>query len=380
MIDVDVSLDVGDFSLRAKFHSDARVTALFGRSGAGKSTIVKAIGGLARPQKGRIQLGDEVLFDADKSINLPARLRRIGHVFQDARLFPHLTVEDNLAYGGRFAAHKPPASAWEGVIQLLDIAPLLRRFPVALSGGEVQRVAIGRALLMSPRALMMDEPLASLDGKRKAEILPYLERLTAETQVPILYVSHALEEALRLAGAMVVVKEGIIVASGAIEDLLANDNQNDTENGGGHGDGGNDLSAAMGVVGGGSVLIGKVARRDTAYALTEIDLGGQSIWMPQLEAKVGQTVAAFVSALDVVLARERPTGLSTRNILKGRVRDVTLATSAGGEKMANADVVMDVEGRPLRARITRQAVDELEIVPGLEIFALVKSVAMGGRR
>jgi molybdate transport system ATP-binding protein len=198
------------------------LTALFGRSGAGKSTLMNLIAGLHRPDDGRISIGDEVFFDRAAGIDRPVHQRALGVVFQDARLFPHLTVRHNLAFGLKRAGEraKAPRIGFDAVVDLLGIAPLLARRPHSLSGGEKQRVAIGRALLAQPRLLLMDEPLASLDAARKAEVLPYIERLRDEVGVPIVYVSHAIDEVLRLATALVLIDHGQVLAAGPLAEVL----------------------------------------------------------------------------------------------------------------------------------------------------------------
>jgi molybdate transport system ATP-binding protein len=207
MFDVMVRKMLGDFALDARFRSEATVTALFGPSGAGKTSIVNAIAGLLAPKRGRIEIGDTLLFDSEKAIDIPAHKRRVRVVFQESRLFPHLSVRQNLLYGCWIAGHAAGAKLDE-VVQLLGLEDLLTRRPRTLSGGERQRVAIGRALLADPMALLLDEPLASLDQARKQEILPYLENIVAAARIPILYVSHAREEIERLAGTVVTLDGG----------------------------------------------------------------------------------------------------------------------------------------------------------------------------
>jgi molybdate transport system ATP-binding protein len=217
VLSLEVEKQLGDFFLSARFASDAGATALFGPSGAGKSTLANMIAGLIVPDRGRIAIGETVLFDAAKRINLPPHHRQIGYVFQEGRLFPHLSVESNLDYGRRMCGLPRDAKEWDRVIGLLDIGHLVARRTAKLSGGERQRVAIGRALLMRPRLLLLDEPLASLDVARKREILPYLVRLRDEGSVPMVYVSHQAAELRRIATFVVRLEAGKIAAVGGIE-------------------------------------------------------------------------------------------------------------------------------------------------------------------
>jgi molybdate transport system ATP-binding protein len=220
MLTVDVETRLGDFAVAAKFETAAGATALFGPSGAGKTTIVNMIAGLVTPDRGRIALDDTVLFDSVAKINVAPHRRSIGYVFQEGRLFPHLTVGQNLSYGRWMRGLSRDAEEEARVITLLDLGAFVRRRPGHLSGGERQRVAIGRALLMRPRLLLLDEPLASLDFARKAEILPYLERLRDDSRVPIVYVSHFADEVRRIATTIVRIEGGRAAASGGHE-LLA---------------------------------------------------------------------------------------------------------------------------------------------------------------
>jgi molybdate transport system ATP-binding protein len=221
MLEVDVEKRLGDFALTAKFATAGGVTALFGPSGAGKSTIVNLVAGLLTPERGRIMLGNTVLFDGAADVNVPPYRRRIGCVFQEGRLFPHLTVRRNLDYGRFMCGLSRDEQVERHVVGLLDIGHLLDRRPGRLSGGERQRVAIGRALLMRPRLLLLDEPLASLDAARKREILPYLLRLRDEGGVPMIYVSHEPAEVKRIATAVVRVEDGRVVATGGLDLLEA---------------------------------------------------------------------------------------------------------------------------------------------------------------
>lgn len=216
MISVDIDKQLGDFALSVAFHGDSGVTALFGPSGSGKSSIVGMIAGLTRPDRGRIVIDGETVFDSGKDIDVPAHRRRIGYVFQDGRLFPHMSVARNLDYGRWMTGLPRDEAQFKHVIELLDIAPLLERRPGALSGGERQRVALGRALLMKPRLMLLDEPLASLDARRKSEILPYLVRLRDDTRLPMIYVSHDPAEVKALASRVVLLDSGRVVSTGGV--------------------------------------------------------------------------------------------------------------------------------------------------------------------
>jgi molybdate transport system ATP-binding protein len=221
MLTVDVKKQLGDFALNALFASESGATVLFGPSGAGKTSIINMIAGLLKPDRGRIALDGDVLFDSDARINVPAWRRRIGTVFQEGRLFPHLSVKRNLTYGRWMNGLADDPAAFTHAVELLDIGPLLDRRPGKLSGGERQRVAFGRALLMKPRLLLLDEPLASLDAARKLEILPYLERLRDDAKVPMIYVSHDPAEVTRIATRVVTLDGGHVVAIGGVELLGA---------------------------------------------------------------------------------------------------------------------------------------------------------------
>src|SRR5665213_3268198 len=221
MLVVDVEKTLGEFALYAAFEAAGGATALFGPSGAGKTSLINMVAGLLRPDRGRIVLDGETLFDAAKRIDMPAWRRRIGCVFQEGRLFPHLSVRHNLDYGRWMGGHDADPAAFAHVVELLDIGALLDRRPGKLSGGERQRVAVGRALLMRPRLLLLDEPLASLDAARKADILPYLERLRDEAQVPMIYVSHDAAEVKRIATRVVRLDGGTVTATGGVELLSA---------------------------------------------------------------------------------------------------------------------------------------------------------------
>jgi len=221
MLRVDVSKQLGEFAVEAAFASEGRVTGLFGASGAGKTSLINMIAGLLRPDRGIIAIDDETLDDTSARTHVAVHRRRIGYVFQDARLFPHLDVRENLDYGRRMNHLAEDAAQWRRVTELLDIGELLDRRPGKLSGGERQRVALGRALLSQPRLLLMDEPLGSLDEERKEEILPYLVRLRDEAGIPMVYVSHDSSEMRKLATQIAIIRRGRVIAFGGIEVLPA---------------------------------------------------------------------------------------------------------------------------------------------------------------
>lgn len=357
MLEVDISCRLGDLALQASFTADSGVTALFGRSGTGKTSIVNAIAGLLKPARGRIAVDGTVLFDSARGIDLPRHRRRVGYVFQEPRLFPHLTVRHNLLYGRWFTPRSERRGSLDEVVELLGIGHLLRRRPGTLSGGERQRVAIGRALLASPRLLLMDEPLASLDNARKEEILPFLHRLRAEARVPIVYVTHSLDEVGRLADTMVVLSDGTVAAAGPVTDIMAR----------------LDLGPLLGRSEAGSILAAIVVAHDAAYGLTELAVAGQRLVVPHLDEPLGAAVRVRIRARDVALALEPPTGTSIRNLLQGRVR--VLQPEPG----AYAEVILDLGGPLLRARLTRRSADELGLAPGLPVTALIRTVAVERR-
>jgi len=348
---------LGDFTLDAAFEfgETSCVTALFGPSGAGKSTVLAAIAGLIRPQSGRIAIAGETLFDSERGIFVPARERRVGIVFQDTRLFPHMSVHANLLYGWRRAGTRAHDRTVDAVIALLGLEGLFARRPRTLSGGERARVALGRALLMSPRALLLDEPLTALDARRKAEILPYLERLVGETKIPMLYVSHALDEVTRLADRMVVLSEGRVVAEGSLFDVTAR----------------LDLFTGKHLLPG-AVLEAEIAGHDAAHGLTELAFDGEILVVPRIARAAGDKVRIRIDADDVMLALTKPEGVSANNVLSAVVAAIR-------EDGPNADVQLRLRSALLVARITRRSLERLALKPGTSVFALIKSVTVGGR-
>jgi molybdate transport system ATP-binding protein len=357
MLEVDVAIRRGRFAIEAAFASDASIVALFGRSGSGKSTIVNAIAGITRPARGRIVVGGRVLFDAARGVDVPPERRRVGYVFQDALLFPHLDVRANLAYGEALTPAAERFVERDRVLDLLGLRPLLQRGTRELSGGERQRVAIGRALLSSPRILLMDEPLASLDAPRKSEILQYVELLRDELRLPIVYVSHAIEEVTRLADHLVLVSDGRIAAQGPTTEVLAR----------------TELRPLTGRYEAGAVIDTRVARHDEAFGLTVLAFADGELVLPNVDALIGEPVRARIRARDVSLALERPRALSVQNVLEAAI--VAMSEEFG----AIVDVELRVGATPLTARITRKAAVELDLAPGKRVFALVKAVSIDRR-
>ncbi len=353
MLAVDVRRRFGDFRLDARFEAEGGVTALFGRSGSGKTTLVNLLAGLDRPDDGRIAVDGTVLFDAAGGIDLPPEHRRLGYVFQEGRLFPHLSVRGNLTFGMRRVRPADRHQDFDQVVRLLDLEPLLDRRPRSLSGGEKQRVAIGRALLASPRLLLMDEPLASLDAPRKNEILPFIERLRDVLRLPVVYVSHAVDEVVRLADTLVLLSDGRTVAAGGVEDIMSR----------------LDLRPLTGRYEAGAVLTATVAGEDRAFDLTELAFAGHRLLVPRLGLPEGTRLRVRVRARDVALSLSRPTGTSVLNVFPGVVREIE--TGPGPQ----VDVLLDV-GQPLIARITRRSLAELNLAPGRPVFALLKAVAV----
>jgi molybdate transport system ATP-binding protein len=352
-LSVEVRHRLGAFELDAAFESSGRLTALFGASGSGKTSLVNIIAGLIKPAKGRIAADGRVLVDTAERIFVPKHSRRIGYVFQDARLFPHMTVAQNLAYGGWFAPRGERRADKSAVVELLGIVDLLDRKPDLLSGGEKQRVAIGRALLASPRLILMDEPLASLDDARKAEILPYIERLRDETRVPIVYVSHSVVEVARLATEIVVLKEGKVAASGPAADILQR----------------LDLLPEDERAEGGAVLDMSVAGHDQRYGMTVLTAPAGEIRVPLTEAVPGAAIRLRIRARDVIIATERPQGLSALNILAGKISGLS------SDRGPLVDVKIDCHGQAIVARLTRQSTHALGLRLGQDVFAVIKTVS-----
>jgi molybdate transport system ATP-binding protein len=353
---VDIKHRLGRFLLDVRFDANSGLIALFGRSGSGKTSVINIVAGLIRPDEGCVKVDDDVLVDTKQRLFVPSHRRRIGYVFQEGRLFPHLTVRQNLLYG-RWFARASPGDDLDRVVDLLGLGGLLDRRPGRLSGGEKQRVAIGRALLSNPRLLLMDEPLASLDEPRKAEILPYVERLRDHGNVPIVYVSHSIAEVTRLASAMVLLSEGKVAAVGPVHEVMQRV----------------DLFPLTGRAEAGAIVSATVERHDEGYALTELR-SRAGLWkLPRIDAAVGARLRLRVRARDVMLARSAPVDLSALNVFSG----VVAAISPGERPIM--DVRVDCNGEALMARLTRYSIERLQLAPGVPVYALVKSVALDRR-
>jgi molybdate transport system ATP-binding protein len=306
-----------------------------------------------RPDRGRIAINGETVFDSGQGIDVSTPRRRVGYVFQEGRLFPHLSVRQNLSYAGLFSRGMP-AFEFDRVAELLGLRDLLDRRPGNLSGGEKQRVAIGRALLSSPRLLLLDEPLASLDAHRKSEVLQYIELIRDEVKVPIVYVSHAVEEVVRIADTVVLMSEGRVLAVGPAEDVMGRP----------------DLKPGEGTFEGGAVIDARVVEQDVEYDLATLSFDGGTLTATNVDALIGEPVRVRIRARDVSIALERPQRISIQNVLEGTVLDVTAGTSG------IVDVVIAVGATTLRSRVTRRALEQLGLKRGLGVYALVKAVSL----
>jgi molybdate transport system ATP-binding protein len=351
MLSLDIALKYPGFSLDICESLPASgVTALFGRSGSGKSTVLRVIAGLESRAKGRLAWGGEVWQDAQHFT--PPHKRGLGYVFQDTRLFPHLTVAQNLSYADKRAANYPgPGMA--DIIAALDLGPLLPRNPATLSGGEQSRCAIGRALLTRPRMLLMDEPLAALDALRKAEILPYLERLRDQIGTPVLYVTHQMAEVVRLANHLMLMEAGRITHAGPIDKLLADPA----------------TAPALGLREAGAILTATLTAQDPD-GLSRLTCAAGTLFLPQIDAPLGTKLRIRILAQDVILARTAPTGLSALNILPASITDIRWGEGPG------ALIQLRIGAELILARITARSVAALDLAPGQPCFAILKSVAV----
>lgn len=355
MLTIQAQRQQGQFALNVDIVAGPGVTALFGKSGSGKTSIINMVAGLSRPDRGRIAVDDRVLYDSATGIDLPPDRRRLGYVFQDSRLFPHLTVHGNLSFGMNRLPPRERRVGFDDVVDVLGISGLLDRRPALLSGGEKQRVAIGRALLASPRILLMDEPLASLDGSRKDELLPFIAGLSQTFDIPILYVSHAMDEVLRLADTLALIDDGRVAAIGAVEDLLSRP----------------DLRPLTGRYEAGAVVRATVAEHDIDHGVTRLDFAGGTLIIQALpDLPTGSPVRARIHARDISIALDPPGRVSLRNILPARIKEI--------RPIENhlVDIILDCGGAPLWAQITTLGMTQLALQPGQNVHAMIKAVTI----
>ncbi len=354
--DARFGLRRGDFALDVAFRLPARgITTLSGRSGSGKTTLLRCLAGLERPESGRLSLGRDVWFDASRGLDVPTHRRAVGYVTQQAHLFPHLSVRGNLAFGWNRSGGREADLDLEHIAGQLGLGTLLDRSVDGLSGGECQRVAIGRALLSGPKILLLDEPVSSLDIFGREEVLEVLERLLSRLPIPCVYVSHDLGEAARLADQMLWLNAGRIQASGPVQQVLSDlalpfAQERDSE----------------------SIVLGRIAERDAASGLAWVAFPGGGLWISGEDAPAGGDVRVQIRARDVSLALERPEQISVLNILEGRVEGLAEAGTTPSQVL----VRVDIGGSLLLSRVTRRSARELGLAPGTRVWALVKSAAI----
>ena len=353
-IDLRYVLDRGAFKLDVELVIPASgITGVYGRSGSGKTSLLRCIAGLEAAAQGFLKVGDTVWDDARASVSVPPQARGVGYVFQEPRLFPHLSVRGNLGYALKRRNGSEDPIDESTVIELLGIGHLLQRSTADLSGGEAQRVSIARALLRAPALLLMDEPLSSLDRARRDEVLPFLDRLHAELSLPIVYVSHSIEEVSRLCDYLIVLESGAVVASGELQSVMTDPSV-----------------AALQGEDAGSVLGATVAAHDSDDEITRLEFSGGEIRVAGLAGTVGDHLRVRIRAADVSLCRDLPARSSILNILPATVRRVVDAE--GGIAYA----LLSVGDDEIMARITRRSARELDVKPGEQLFAQIKSVAI----
>ena len=351
-INVNIDKSMGDFYLKTKFNADIGITAIFGPSGAGKSTLVNLIAGLMKPNNGYIKIFDELIFDSAQKINIPVNKRGIGFVFQDARLFPHMKVEANLKYSHRFG-RRGQLRSFSEIVEVLNLEGILNRLPGNLSGGEKQRVAMGRALLSNPKILILDEPLAGLDEGLKAEVIPYLEFLRDNFNLPILYISHSQSEVARLSDKIVVLEKGRILEQGRTLQILSS------------------FSVAKKLsLRDLSSFVEATVRNHAPDGITELDFAGSKLFLPTINTPLGRKVRLRILAKDITLAINKPQKISALNILKGEVVEIILGSGPG------AVVGIKVGNHKLITRITQRSLNVMDLKLGKTCFAFLKSVSV----
>lgn len=353
MIELNVSLKRGNFSLATNLNLEAKVTGLFGPSGSGKSTLLSILAGLVKPDRGRIVVDGECLFDSAAGINIPMHQRRVGLVFQESRLFPHLTIEHNLTYGLHLITKKHQKFSLNQIVELLEIKPLLKQRPHQLSGGEKQRVTLGRALLSSPRLLLCDEPLAALDTRLKNQILPFLKRVNEEINVPMVYVSHSINEVLQLTQNIAMIEAGEILASGNFYELISHP----------------EVLALAHHLGFDNVIHAEVLEHNNEFGYTLVALNGNRLFVPLLNMGIGAEIAISVPASNIALSIKKLDGLTIQNQLAGLV---TAIREVDHRVLVTVDV-----GFMVVAEITLRALHDLDITLNKPVYCLIKAQAMG---
>ena len=350
MLHIDVKKQLGTLPLEAHLDIPSQgVTALFGLSGSGKSSLINLVSGLIDPDEGVISLNDRELFNSAENSCVPINQRNIGYVFQDARLFPHYTVNGNLRYGMKNTSK----DEFNYIVELLGIGHLLERYPITLSGGEKQRVAIGRALLTDPEILLMDEPLSALDLPRKRELMNYLERLSKEINIPILYVTHSLDELLRLAERVVLLTNGKVEAYDVLESIwesplfLPWKQENEQS----------------------AVLSLPVFMHNPSYKMTALSIGDQNIWINQVEAQINEKVRICIHSSDVSISLNKVEQSSIRNTLYGRIVKIL-------ELENRVDLKLDIGGKHLWASISKWSFHDLALQLGQLVYAQIKAISV----
>ena len=351
-INCHIRVDRKDFILDVQLSiASTGITGVTGHSGSGKTTLLRAMAGLEKSSDGYLKVGDSVWHNGDKFV--PAYQRKVGYVFQEASLFSHLNVEDNINYGLSRTPENQRKVDIEHTIELLSLGSLLKRKPSQLSGGEKQRVSIARALAVSPKILLMDEPLSALDTTRKREFLPYLENLHRALDIPIIYVSHSLDELARLADRLILLENGKVIASGEIADMLTRSDLPLS-----HGD---DAS---------SLINAHIAGHDNEFDLSYIDFSGGRFTVPKRDLPANCPVRLKIAARDVSLTKDQQSGTSILNIFPATVEEIT------PESESQVMVRLDAQGTPLLSRITRKSAQLLELTKGSKVFAQIKTVAL----
>ncbi|WP_106477653.1 molybdenum ABC transporter ATP-binding protein [Phytohalomonas tamaricis] len=356
MLELNVTKQLGDFTLDANLKAPAQgVTALFGQSGSGKTSLLRMLAGLDRPEHGLICIDDTVFVDTERRLFIPPHKRRLGVVFQEALLFPHYSVRGNLEYGMAVGAK----AEFDMLVELLGIEHLLGRMPGVLSGGEARRVAIGRALLTKPRMLLMDEPLTGLDGARKQELLSYIMRLTHEVDIPVLFVSHDTQEVMAIADRLALVEKGRVVASGELGAMLTQ----------------SELSAQLGGFAATSLLKARWTAHDDMTGLSWFELDdGQRLALSRVECVADDILHIQVNVHDVALALSRPTGTSFINMLDAEIEALTEGQQGGVE------LTLRLGDQCLRAQVTPYVADALGLREGLPVIALIRSASLARQR